>query len=408
MAVTGEVADYQLAAWLMAAYIRGLNRAETEELTGALVASGRAYPLGHFGPHSVDKHSTGGVGDKTSLVVVPLCASLGATVPKMSGRGLGFTGGTLDKLESIPGFRTALASAEFERIVSRVGAAIAAQTQDLVPADGKLYALRDVTATVDSIPLIASSVMSKKLALGCPAVVLDVKVGEGAFMASLPQAEALARLMLDIGRGAGRRISAVLTPMDQPLGQAVGNSLEVIEALDTLRGRGPEDFVRHCVLVASEMLGAAELYPSAQSAAPAVESHLRSGAAEGKFLEMVEAQGGDVEALVTGALPRAPQSADVFARRSGFVRAISARAIGQVAASLGAGRRHKEDPVDLGAGILLRCSFGGQVDRGQPMATLYSSSEAPLEAAMAPVQGAFVIGEEAPEALPLVHRVLRA
>jgi pyrimidine-nucleoside phosphorylase len=405
--MSGEVADYQLAAWLMAAYIRGLAPAETSALTQAMVASGRAYPLGHFGPHSVDKHSTGGVGDKTSLVVAPLCASLGAIVPKMSGRGLGFTGGTLDKLESIPGFRTQLSPSEFEAALARVGTAIAAQSQDLVPADGKLYALRDVTATVDSIPLIASSIMSKKLALGCPAIVLDVKVGSGAFMRSLPEAEELAALMLDIGRDADRRVTALLSPMDSPLGLAVGNSVEVLEALETLRGQGPEDFTRHCCLVAAEMLALAGLHPSAEGALRVADDHLRSGAAESRFLAMVEAQGGDADALAAGRLPLAPLVADLYAEREGFVRGIDARMVGQAAAALGAGRQRKEDPVDHGAGILLRCQVGDRVAAGQPLATLRSSTQERLDAGLVQLAGAFALSDQSPEAMPTLHRVMR-
>ncbi|MHB0875660.1 MAG: thymidine phosphorylase, partial [Anaerolineae bacterium] len=331
--LAGRFADYQLSAWLMAAYLRGLDEAETSALTEAMVGSGRSYPLGHFGPASVDKHSTGGVGDKTTLVVAPLCAALGAVVPKMSGRGLGFTGGTLDKLESIPGFRVDLSAAEFESVVRRVGVAVCAQSADFVPADGKLYALRDVTATIESIPLIAASVMSKKLALGCPAIVLDVKVGSGAFMQDLPRATALAQAMIGLGARAGRRVTALLSDMEQPLGQAVGNALEVQEAVDTLRGQGPADFQEHCLTMASEMLVLAGVADSVEIASARCAAALSDGSAARRFAAMVEAQGGDADAALSGRLPLAPQTGELLSPREGYVAKVEARLVGEVAMS---------------------------------------------------------------------------
>jgi len=408
LAAVGGAADYQISAWLMAAYLRGLSEEETVELTGALRDSGRTFPLGHFGPRSVDKHSTGGVGDKTSLVIVPLCASLGAVVPKMSGRGLGFTGGTLDKLEAIPGFRSDLSVEEFERIVSRVGAAIAAQSADLVPADGRLYALRDVTATVDSVPLIAASVMSKKLALGCPSVVLDVKVGSGAFMPDRERGQALAAAMVAIGTAEGRRMAALLGDMSRPLGRAVGNSLEVLEAMETLRGGGPDDLRGHCSLIAGEMLSAAGVARSPEDGVARAEEALRSGRAADKMLELVEAQGGDAESLAAGRLPVASLTAAVHADSGGFVARVDARAVGQAAMALGAGRQRRDDGIDLGAGVVLRHTVGDEVQAGEPLATLHASTEAHLHAGLARLLSAFSVSEAAPAAAPLVHEVIRA
>ncbi len=405
---SGEAADYQLAAWLMAAYLRGLSTSETVALTAALRDSGRVYPLGHFGSRAVDKHSTGGVGDKTSLVIVPLCAYMGATVPKVSGRGLGFTGGTLDKLEAVPGFRSDLTAAQFELVVSKVGAAIAAQSADLVPADGRLYALRDVTATVDSIPLIAASVMSKKLALGCGSVVLDVKVGSGAFMSNLARGRALAEALIAIGTAEGRRMTALLSDMSRPLGRAVGNSLEVLEAVETLHGAGPADFARHCCLVAGEMLHSVGLSGTPEAAVSEAENVLASGAAVSKLVELVEAQGGDGHALTSGALPAAPLCSEVRAARSGYVSRIDARAVGQAAMALGAGRRRKSDPIDLGAGVVLRRTVGEHIAAGESLATLFASSAGLLDEGRQRLSAAIVISDSCDEEAPLVHEVIRA
>ncbi|MGQ9552655.1 MAG: thymidine phosphorylase [Anaerolineae bacterium] len=405
--LTGEVADYQAAAWLMAAFIRGLSIAETVALTEALTHSGRTYSLGYFGTTSVDKHSTGGVGDKTSLVVVPLCAALGAVVPKMSGRGLGFTGGTLDKLEAIPGFRTHLSADEFEAIVAKVGAAICAQTDDLVPADGKLYALRDVTATVESMPLIAASVMSKKLALGCPAIVLDVKTGNGAFMATAEKANALAQLMIAIGNQAQRRVTVLISDMDQPLGQAVGNAIEVKEALDTLSGKGPNDFREHCLAVATEMLLAASIAHTIDEGRERCVAALANGAALAKFVEMVSAQSGCSEALLAGHLPQAPVIYEMLAPTSGYLAGIGARAVGNVAMALGAGRQRKEDQVDHAVGIFLLAKVGDRVTVGEPLALIHARSvTAAREAAMV-LLNAFTIAEKPPVARKLIHSIIR-
>ena len=405
--VQGSVADYQASAWLMAAYLKGLSPRETLALTETLTHSGRTYALGHFGAHSVDKHSTGGVGDKTSLVVVPLCASLGATVPKMSGRGLGFTGGTLDKLESIPGLRTRLPAEEFEGIVQQYGAAICAQTPDLVPADGKLYALRDVTATVDSIPLIAASVMSKKLAMGCPAIVLDVKVGSGAFMPCLDQARALAQMMIALGSSAGRHMVALLSAMDQPLGEAVGNALEVREAWQVLNGAGPLDFRQHCQRVAAEMLVAAGLFADTDSAIDACERALSDGSAAERFLQIVSAQGGQAGALTQDRLPGASVIHEVHSPRAGYVTSLEARAIGRAVMALGAGRVRKEDTVDPAVGVVLHAKVGSPVERGQTLALVHVRDAASALAAEQAVAAAYTFGESQPETPPLIYEVLR-
>ncbi len=406
--LSGEATDYQAAAWLMAAYLRGLNASETAHLADSMATSGRTFPFGHFGPHSVDKHSTGGVGDKTTLVVAPLCAALGAAVPKMSGRGLGFTGGTLDKLESIPGFRTDLTPSEFENTVRAVGVAVAAQSHDLVPADGLLYALRDVTATVDSTPLIAASIMSKKLAIGCPAIVLDVKVGSGAFMPDLESGRALAQAMLDIGREAGRRTIAILSDMSQPLGRAVGNALEVCEAVETLRGGGPADFAHHCLLVGAEMLVASGLYSHPADAGLAAQGALGDGRAFAKLEEMVAAQHGSAEALTNDGLPISQHVLAVSAEKAGYVESLDAREIGVAAMALGAGRKKKGDSVDLSAGIVLHAKIGDRVEPGQPLAEIHASDASLASGVVSRVRAAFAVGDAPSLSPPPVYDILRA
>jgi len=405
--MSGAVVDYQAAAWLMAAFLRGLSSAETLAFTDALANSGRTYPLGYFGARSVDKHSTGGVGDKTTLVVAPLCAALGVVMPKMSGRGLGFTGGTLDKLESIPGFRIHLSAEEFEAVVSRVGVAICAQTSDLVPADGRFYALRDVTATVESAPLIAASIMSKKLAIGCPSIVLDIKVGSGSFGRSLEQAEALARLMLDLGSRAGRRMTAVLSGMEQPLGLAVGNSLEVLEAVAALRGQGPADLREHSLALSAQIVAAASLAPSPEAARPKCLAALDNGRGLAKLAEMIRAQGGDADAVLAGNLPRAPLVRTVVADRTGFVSSIDTRCVGEVAMQLGAGRSRKEDTVDHRVGIVLLAKVGDAVQAGQALADVHAASEEAASAAAFALRQALTVGDYPPRPAPLVLGVMR-
>jgi pyrimidine-nucleoside phosphorylase len=373
--VSGQVADYQMAAFLMAVYFRGLSPRETTDLTQAMVASGETVDLSSLPGVTVDKHSTGGVGDKATLVLAPLLAAAGLTVAKMSGRGLGHTGGTLDKLESIPGMRTDLTPDQMVAQVARIGLAVVAQTGKLVPADGLLYALRDVTATVDSLPLIASSIMSKKLAAGAQAIVLDVKTGAGAFMSKPDDAFALARAMVEIGGAAGRKVRALVTGMEQPLGLAVGNALEVREAVDTLRGAGPHDLQQLCLA-----LGAALLHMATGKGTPAeARETLGRLLDEGKPLEcfraFVAAQGGDpaVADDPSAVLPMAQCQEDLTAPQEGWVAAINALTVGDAARALGAGRRRKGDPIDMGAGVQLRLKVGQPVARGDRWATIYAA-----------------------------------
>jgi pyrimidine-nucleoside phosphorylase len=336
----GEIPDYQAAAWAMAVLLKGMTRQETIDLTLSMAASGETLDLHDVAPVVVDKHSTGGVGDKTTISVAPLVAACGLPVGKMSGRGLGFSGGTIDKLEAIPGYETALSIDRFKAQLREVGVVVSGQTQELAPADGKIYALRDVTGTVPSLPLIASSIMSKKIAAGADAIVLDVKVGRGAFMKTLEEAEALAQIMVDIGKGVGRRVSAVISDMNQPLGRAVGNALETIEAIDTLRGKGPADFLEHCLVVAEQMLVLGGRASGMQSARSMLVKALESRRALEKLVEWVTAQGGDPSLLGDPpALKGATIVRPVAASRSGFIAAIDAMEVGLAAIELGAGRR---------------------------------------------------------------------
>jgi len=357
----GDVPDYQMSAWLMAVCIRGMTRAETLELTQAMVRSGEVLDLSGIEGIKVDKHSTGGVGDKVTLIAAPLAAACGVKVPKLSGRGLAHTGGTLDKLESVPGVTVDLEPERFIRQVREVGIAVAAQSPKIVPADKAIYALRDVTGTVPSIPLIASSVMSKKIAAGADAIVLDVKFGKGAFMPDVESAKELAREMVRIGDGAGRRTVALVTAMDNPLGRSIGNALEVQEALDALVGKGDEELIEVSLRVAGEMCRLAGV-----STPP--EEVLRSGAGRAKFEEMLTAQGGR---LAEG-LPVAPVQTQVKAPRDGFVESIDALAVGLASLDLGAGRHRKEDRVDPAAGLVIEAPVGARVKSGDPLVTVHA------------------------------------
>jgi pyrimidine-nucleoside phosphorylase len=363
--LAGEIPDYQIAAWLMAVVTRGMTRSETLALTRAMVASGEVMDLSAIPGFKVDKHSTGGVGDKVTLIAGPLAAACGVPVPKLSGRGLAHTGGTLDKLESVPGLRVELTPAEFVAQVREIGLAVAAQSPRMVPADKALYALRDVTATVPSVPLIASSVMSKKLAAGADGIVLDVKAGRGAFMPDVPSAVELAREMVEIGEGAGRRTVALVTAMDNPLGRSVGNALEVKEALEVLAGGGDRDLREVSVQVAVEMcsLAGIDRDPAATIA---------DGSARQRFEQMIAAQGG----RLADGLPEAPVRLPLASPRSGWVEAIDALEVGYASLELGAGRMRKEDPIDHSAGIVIEAQVGDRVEAGRPLAVLHTSSEA--------------------------------
>ena len=406
--VDGSVPDYQMAAFLMAVCLRGMSPEETASLTAAMVRSGNVLDLGPLATRAVDKHSSGGVGDKTSLVLVPLVASAGVPVVKLSGRGLGHTGGTLDKLEAIPGFRTALGTADLLAQVQRIGCAIAAQSGDLVPADAKLYALRDVTATVDSVPLIASSIMSKKIASGAAAILLDVKCGRAAFMKTEAEARALAQAMVAIGRGAGRRTIAVLTAMDAPLGRAIGNALEVREAIETLAGRGPDDLAALCQALGGWMLVLGGRAATAEEGAEILRRCLHNGEGLAAFGAMVTAQGGDA-AIVRepDRLPRAPVQVPVPSAAPGTVVGIDGQAIGLAAMNLGAGRARKGDAVDPAVGIVLDRVVGDQVRAGDRLAVVHARTRAAADAAAAEVAAAYTVGPENPPAPRVVLQVIQ-
>jgi pyrimidine-nucleoside phosphorylase len=402
-ATTGEVADEQLSAFLMAVFFRGLDlRAELPHWLTAMLHSGQVLDLSRISGRKVDKHSTGGVGDKISLPLAPLAAVCGVRVPMVSGRGLGHTGGTLDKLESIPGFRVDLPVSRFIEQVERLGLCLIGQTAEIAPADRKLYALRDATATVESVPLIASSILSKKLAEGIDALVLDVKVGRGAFMKTLEEARLLARTMVDLCKGIGRDCVAVLTRMDAPLGRAVGNAVEVRESIEVLSGGGPADVRELTLLLGIEMLllaGATD----ARQARKRLEAALADGSARRRFAELIEAQGGDPRVVDDpGRLPQPRQRKEVRAPRSGIVIAIDAGLVGLAAVELGAGRARKEDPVDPAAGLLVLKRVGEQVSAGEPIAELHAASAARLEAGEARMASALAIGDAVPSAGPLV------
>ena len=403
----GEIPDYQMSSLLMAICLKGMNEEETVHLTEAITASGKTIDLSEFGCLSVDKHSTGGVGDKTTLVVAPIAAALGCKVAKMSGRGLGHTGGTVDKLESIPGFRTSLSPAELSSQVEMIGIAVAGQSEELAPADKKLYALRDVTATVDSIPLIASSVMGKKLAAGSKNIVLDVKFGSGSFMKTREEAEALASLMVKIGKAHGRRAMAFITDMNKPLGNAIGNSLEVIEAAKALRGEGPPDLTELAVSLAAAMSSLAHGtdYEDEKEKARAA---IKDGSAYGVLLSWIEAQGGDAEYVRnTERFDKAPYSSTITADSDGYVAKADTELIGLAALTLGAGRATKEDVIDPTAGIILNKKPGDRVIAGEVIATLYSSSEKKLKSAASELSRVLTVTEDPIPQTPIIHTVIK-
>jgi pyrimidine-nucleoside phosphorylase len=400
----GEIPDYQLAAFCMAVFFRGMSPREAFALTEAFIASGETLDLSALlGRKVVDKHSTGGVGDKTSLAVGPIVAACGVPFGKMSGRGLGHTGGTLDKLESIPGFRVELTIDEFVEQVRTVGMAIVGQTAELVPVDKLLYGLRDVTATVDEISLIAASIMSKKLAAGAQAIVLDVKVGDGAFMKSLEDARRLAELMRSLGEQAGRRVVCLLTDMDQPLGGAVGNALEVREALETVRGRGPADFTELVVDACSRLLELSDLGIDVAEGRRRTEAAIADGSAEQMWRRWLEAQGGNAD---ESALERAPVVRQVTAARPGVVERLGASRIGNAALHLGAGRRTKEDPIDHAVGVVCLRKRGDMVATGEVLAEIHARDEASVEDAVREVTAAYELGEKMPPARSVLLEVI--
>lgn len=402
--ISGEVADYQASALLMAIVLNGMTPRETTDLTLSMANSGHMLDLSDVVDLAVDKHSSGGVGDKTSLAVLPIVAASGLPVGKMSGRGLGFSGGTLDKLESIPGYRVDLTTEEFKHQLKEKGIVLTGQSLDLAPADGKLYALRDVTGTVQSIPLIASSIMCKKLAAGAQAILLDVKTGLGAFMETLEEARELADLMVDIGQLAGREVVTLLSDMNQPLGNAVGNSLEVVEAIETLKDNGPEDFLGHCLHVSAHMLVLGKRARDVGEGRAMAEKSIADGSAFEKFRVLVEAQGGDVSYVDDPSkFPRAEFVETVKSPRNGYVAQVQARSVGEAAVLLGAGRARKSDPVDHAVGFVIHHKVGDEVQKGEPLFTIHANDREKLEEVREVVLAAHRFSDAPVERLPLFY-----
>ncbi len=404
----GEIPDYQAAAWAMAVLLKGMTARETTDLTLAMANSGEILDLSQVVPIAVDKHSTGGVGDKTTLVVEPAVAACGLPVGKMSGRGLGFSGGTLDKIESIPGYRVNLTKEEFLEQLGRIGIVLTGQSGDLAPADGKFYALRDVTGTVQSIPLIASSVMSKKIAAGAQAIVLDVKVGLGAFMTNLEEGRQLAELMVAIGRSSGRRVVALLSDMNQPLGSAVGNALELIEAIDTLHGGGPADFREHCIEAGGHLLVLGNKARDLATGKEMIKKALADGSAWETFRKLVIAQGGDVSFVNDpGKLPHATIVEAVTAPVDGYIVEVHARKVGEAAILLGAGRAKKGDAIDPGVGILVHVKVGDQVKKGQPLFSIHANQEALVDPVRGNLLQAVAWSQVPVQPLPLFYGIIQ-
>jgi pyrimidine-nucleoside phosphorylase len=406
---TGAIPDYQISALLMAIVLKGTTPAEITALTEAMLHSGQVLDLSDIPGRKVDKHSTGGVGDKTSLVLAPVVAAAGVIVPMISGRGLGHTGGTLDKLESIPGFNVNLSLDEFRRLLRECGCGLIGQTAEIAPADKKLYALRDVTGTVESSALICGSIMSKKLAEGIDALVLDVKTGSGAFMKQEEDAVHLAELMVETGRSMGKRMVALITDMNQPLGNAVGNALEVQECIDILSGKGPEDLAKLCLELSGWMLYLGERVPSVEDGRTLAAQTIVSGAALAKFGEIISLQGGNASVLrFRDRLPRAAHTVDLASPASGYVTAIMCEQVGTACVVLGGGREKKEDAVDPAVGIMVRKKLGDAIAEGEPLCTIHYNSDARLDEARRLLLSAYTIAPQPPSSLPkLVHRVIR-
>jgi pyrimidine-nucleoside phosphorylase len=404
----GEIPDYQVSAWLMAVVLKGMTRSETAALTDAMLHSGDVLDLSSLPPKKVDKHSTGGVGDKTSLVLAPLAAAAGVSVPMISGRGLGHTGGTLDKLEAIPGFNVNLPLAEFRRVLEIGGCAMIGQTAEIAPADRKLYALRDVTGTVESPYLICASIMSKKLAEGIDALVLDVKTGSGAFMKSEKDAAFLAELMVETGERMGKEVVALITDMDQPLGRMIGNALEVVEVVEVLRGGGPEDLRELCLELAAWMLHLGGVSRTVAKGKQVSAELISSGKALEKFRQMVELQGGDARVIDDAKrLPQAQRAMEVTSAKAGYVGSIQCEQVGTACVILGGGRERKEDSVDPAVGIVLHKKVGDEVAAKEPLATIYYNAEAKAEQARQLIESSYVVTDAAPSIKrPLIHRII--
>ncbi|MBO5338502.1 MAG: thymidine phosphorylase [Clostridia bacterium] len=402
-----ETADYQVASLLMAICINSMDEEETSDLTRAMIESGEVLDLSCLGEHTVDKHSTGGIGDKTTLIVAPIVASLGCTVAKMSGRGLGFTGGTVDKLESIDGFKTELEPNEFLDMAREAGLVVVGQSANLVPADKKLYALRDVTATIESIPLIASSIMSKKIASGSKSIVLDVKVGSGAFMKTVEGAKALAQAMIKIGKSFDRRVTCVISDMNVPLGYAVGNSVELWEAIEVLSGRGEYNLYQLCLTVSSSMVSSCLNIDYNEAKARVIDAIL-SGKALAKFYEWIEKQGGDVSKIQPSSkLLSAKFKREIISESDGYISSLDAQKIGVASMSLGAGRVRKEDKIDHLAGIILNKSYGDYIKRGEVIATMYASNESLFDDASKIFTEAISLSENEPEKKALIYEIIK-
>ncbi|NLB34396.1 MAG: thymidine phosphorylase [Elusimicrobia bacterium] len=407
--LAGDIPDYQVSAFLMAIFFKGMETDELAEFTRLMADSGEKVDLSSMGAPTVDKHSTGGVGDGVSLILAPLAASLGAVVPMMSGRGLGHTGGTLDKLESIPGYNVNLSQEEFIRQLEKIGVAIIGQTENIAPADKEFYALRDVTATVDSIPLITASIMSKKLAEGVESLVLDVKTGSGAFMRRYDDAVSLAKAMIDTGRAHGRNMAAIISDMSQPLGRSVGNALEIKQAVEVLKGAGPADMRELTLELVSIMLQISGIEPDPSKAEKMTAENLSNGKALQKFAEMVEEQGGDprVAENPDRVLPAASYSLEVKAPSDGYIEKMDTRLIGVAALSLGAGRRNMQEKIDFSAGIEVLAKTGDKVSEGEVIAVLYSSRESDLSGVADDYLAGLSFSEEEQKAPELIYRVLR-
>ncbi len=403
----GTIPDYQVSAWAMAVLLKGMSERETCDLTEAMIESGEQLDLSGVVPFAVDKHSTGGVGDKTTLVVLPIVTANGVPVGKMSGKGLSFTGGTLDKMESFPGYRVDLTKDEFLKQLKEIGIVLSGQTEDLAPADGKLYALRDVTGTVPSTPLIAASVMSKKIAAGAQGIVLDVKVGLGAFMKTIDEATELAERMIDIGTRFGNKVTVLISDMNQPLGNAVGNILEVREAIDTLMGGGPEDFREHCLVVAAHMLVLAGRSTDVDEAKAMCARSLEDGSGLEKFRTLIRAHGGDVQYLDNPDMfPTASYVETVDSWESGFISEVHAREIGLGAMTLGAGRESKGDPIDHSVGIVVHKKVGQIVEKSEALFTIHSNDEQSLKNAIERTTKAFKFSKSPVDELPLFYRTI--
>jgi pyrimidine-nucleoside phosphorylase len=401
----GDIPDYQAAAWLMAVYLRGMSERETRDLTLAMARSGEMLDLSDVAPVVADKHSSGGIGDKVTLVVAPIVAACGVPVGKMTGRGLGFTGGTVDKLESIPGFRTDLSPQEFKAQLARIGIVITGQSENLAPADRKLYALRDVTGTVSSLPLIVSSIMSKKLAGGATAILLDVKVGSGAFMKTVDEATRLAEAMVRLGRELGRRVGALVSDMNQPLGWTVGNALEVQEAINVLHEDGPPDLREHCLVVAAEMLALAGRVADSTEGVELAAQAIADGSAWRKFRALIAAQGGDVRFVdEPDRLPRAPIVEPIPAPTDGYLQKVDAAQVGMAVVDLGGGREKKGDPIDHSVGVIVHYKVGDRVQKGTPLCTIHASDRVRLERAKVRLLQAHTIGPEPVPPLPLFYK----